>query len=97
MICQTFAQAEIIGKAAYAMDENGPVTNSELQHRYVQHVHPAGAIVKREVIAERGWPAANSDGRATMERWNSEGLRCYSADADDFRPAALAVAEAPTS
>jgi hypothetical protein len=94
MMCREFAQADVIGMACCS--GSGADAIHEVKHRYVQHVNPASAVAKRDLVSTRGWPAFASDSRCEMERWSSQGVRFYSADAEGFRPAPQAPKITPT-
>jgi spore maturation protein CgeB len=82
--CLTFAEADAIGESLPDASDGAGL------HRFTSQINPRGALVRRVVVAERGWDLeATAD---ELRTWVAQGLRFYCAR----RPAAgAATARAP--
>ena len=63
-----FADSDVVGQA--------PDDAHGVEHEYTDAVQPRAALVRREVVADRGWP----DDVGVLRDWHRSGLRYYSAD-----------------
>jgi predicted nuclease with TOPRIM domain len=78
-----YVDADIIGNASFETTEGSGAVDRGLEHRFVESVHPHSALVRRELIARRGWPD-DAAGDALSD-WFREGVRIYSGDAGNFQ------------
>jgi hypothetical protein len=78
-----FAEADVIGSASFESTDGSGTIDRSLEHRFVESVHPHSVLVKRELIATRGWPDDASG--SPLGDWFRQGVRIYSGDASNFR------------
>jgi hypothetical protein len=78
-----FAEADVIGSASYESSDGTSTIDRSLENRFVESVHPHSVLVKRDLIATRGWPDDAAD--AMLSDWFRQGVRIYSGDAGNFR------------
>src|SRR5262249_51329438 len=83
LLSTRFAEADVIGNASFESTEGSGTIDRSLEHRFVDSVHPHSALVKRDLIARRGWPD-DATGKSLAD-WFREGVRIYSGDAGNFR------------
>ena len=84
LACTRFTDADVIGNAAFSLT-SGEALNADLEHRFVDFVHPHSILVRRELVAKRGWPDEMPAAWAVLDDWRREGLRYYSGDRENFR------------
>jgi predicted nucleic acid-binding Zn-ribbon protein len=80
-----FADAEVIGNASFETSDGSGAVDWSLEHRFVDSVHPHSALVKRDLVARRGWPDEVGGGGGSLSDWFRQGIRIYSADAGNFQ------------
>jgi predicted nucleic acid-binding Zn-ribbon protein len=80
-----FAEADVIGNASFETTEGSGAVDRSLEHRFVDSVHPHSVLVKRELVARRGWPDDATGAGESLSDWFREGVRIYSGDAGNFR------------
>ncbi|HEY6653618.1 MAG TPA: glycosyltransferase [Solirubrobacterales bacterium] len=80
-----FANADVIGNASYETIEGSGAVDRSLEHRFVDSVHPHSVLVKRELIARRGWPDEVRAAGDSLRDWFRDGVRIYSGDAGNFQ------------
>ncbi len=78
-----FADADVIGTASFETTEGADAIDRSLENRFVDSVHPHSVLVKRELVARRGWP--DDAGGGSLRDWARHGVRIYSGDAGSFR------------
>jgi hypothetical protein len=78
-----FTDADVIGNASFETTDGSGAIDRSLEHRFVESVHPHSVLVKRELIAGRGWPDDAADD--PLSDWFRQGIRIYSGDAGNFR------------
>ena len=85
-----FADAEVLGTAgpvdlggADGHAHGGGADGSAGEHRYVDAVHPHAALVRRELLLQRGWPDG-ADAAERQREWTAEGVRIYAGSRDGF-------------
>jgi spore maturation protein CgeB/predicted nucleic acid-binding Zn-ribbon protein len=78
-----YVDADVIGNASFETTEGDGAIDRDLEHRFVDSVHPHSVLVRRDLIATRGWPD-DAEG-APLSDWFREGVRIYSGDAGNFR------------
>jgi predicted nucleic acid-binding Zn-ribbon protein len=78
-----FAEADVIGSASFESTDGSGTVDRSLEHRFVESVHPHSVLVKRDLIATRGWPDDASG--EPLGDWFRQGVRIYSGDAGNFR------------
>jgi hypothetical protein len=78
-----YVDADVVGNASFETTEGPGAIDRSLEHRFVESVHPHSVLVKRELVATRGWP--DDAGAAQLSDWFREGVRIYSGDAGNFR------------
>lgn len=84
MLATRYVEADVIGNACFeAGDEPGAV-NPELEHRFVDSVHPHSALARRELVAARGWPDQMPEATGSLHEWFRDGVRLYSAGSGSF-------------
>jgi regulator of replication initiation timing len=79
-----FADADVIGNASFETTEGTDAIDRSLEHRFVDSVHPHSVLVKRELVARRGWPDDVGGAGGTLSDWFRHGVRIYSGDAGNF-------------
>jgi hypothetical protein len=79
-----FADADVIGSASFETTDGSAVDRS-LEHRFVDSVHPHSVLVRRDLVARRGWPADVGGTAESLSDWFRQGVRIYSGDAGNFR------------
>jgi predicted nucleic acid-binding Zn-ribbon protein len=79
-----FADADVIGNASFETTEGAGAIDRSLEHRFVDSVHPHSVLVKRELVARRGWPDDVGGAGGTLSDWFRHGVRIYSGDAGNF-------------
>ena len=75
----------MIGSASFETTRESGAVDRGLENRFVDSVHPHSVLVRRELVAGRGWPddvAASGD---TLGGWFREGVRIYSGEAGNFQ------------
>ena len=80
-----FADADVIGSASFETTERADAIDRNLENRFVDSVHPHSVLVKRELVAKRGWPDDAGGAGASLSDWARHGVRIYSGDAVNFR------------
>jgi predicted nucleic acid-binding Zn-ribbon protein len=80
-----FADADVIGSASFEATEGADAIDRNLENRFVDSVHPHSVLVKRELVAKRGWPDDAGAAGASLSDWARHGVRIYSGDAVNFR------------
>jgi predicted nucleic acid-binding Zn-ribbon protein len=80
-----FADADVIGNASFETNEGAGAIDRSLEHRFVDSVHPHSVLVKRELVARRGWPDDVGDAGGSLSDWFRHGVRIYSGDAGNFQ------------
>jgi predicted nucleic acid-binding Zn-ribbon protein len=80
-----FADADVIGNASFETTEGSGAIDRSLEHRFVESVHPHSALVKRELVAGRGWPDEVGSAGGSLSDWFRHGVRIYSGDAGNFQ------------
>jgi hypothetical protein len=78
-----FTDADVIGNASFETTDGSGAIDHSREHRFVESVHPHSVLVKRELIAGRGWP--DDAGGDPLSDWFRQGVRIYSGDAGNFR------------
>jgi hypothetical protein len=78
-----FTDADVIGNASFETTDGSGAIDRSLEHRFVESVHPHSVLVKRDLIAGRGWP--DDAGSDPLSDWFRQGVRIYSGDAGNFR------------
>jgi Glycosyl transferases group 1/DUF based on E. rectale Gene description (DUF3880) len=71
-----YTDADAVGVA-------GPADHGAVQ-RYARDLDVRSAMVKRDHLVQRGWPAYGRG--ASLEQWFREGAQLYAADVPDFSP-----------
>lgn len=79
-----FADADVIGNASFETTEGTDAIDRSLEHRFVDSVHPHSVLVKRELVARRGWPDDVGGAGGSLSDWFRHGVRIYSGDAGNF-------------
>jgi hypothetical protein len=79
-----FADADVIGNASFETSEGSSAVDHSLENRFVDSVHPHSVLVKRDLVAGRGWPDAVSASGDALGGWFREGVRIYSGEAGNF-------------
>ena len=79
-----FADADVIGNASFETNEGAGAIDRSLEHLFVDSVHPHSVLVKRELVARRGWPD-DVGGAGSLSDWFRHGVRIYSGDAGNFQ------------
>ena len=85
LVCTRFADADVIGSAAFDVISDADPANGELEFRYVDSVHPHSAIARRKLVVKRGWPDRMPGAGETLRDWSRQGIRCFSGSATNFR------------
>jgi hypothetical protein len=80
-----FADADVIGNASFETTEGAGGIDRNLENRFVDSVHPHSVLVKRELVAKRGWPDDAGGAGGSLSDWARHGVRIYSGDAVNFR------------
>ena len=80
-----FADADVIGNASFETNEGAGAIDRSLEHRFVDSVHPHSVLVKRELVARRGWPDDVGGAGRSLSDWFRHGVRIYSGDAGNFQ------------
>ena len=80
-----FADADVIGNASFETTEGSGAIDRSLEHRFVDSVHPHSVLVKRELVARRGWPDDVGGAGGSLSDWFRHGIRIYSGDAGNFQ------------
>lgn len=80
-----FADADVIGNASFETTEGADAIDPRLEHRFVDSVHPHSVLVKRELVAKRGWPDDVGGAGGSLSDWFRHGARIYSGDAGNFQ------------
>jgi Glycosyl transferases group 1/DUF based on E. rectale Gene description (DUF3880) len=102
LVCTRFADADVIGSAAFDVISDAEPAKEKLELRYVDSVHPHSAIARRKLVVTRGWPDRMPGAGETLRDWSRQGVRCFSGSATNFRadpalglppPAAVTAAE----
>ena len=57
----------------------------DLEQRFTDFVHPHSALVRRGLMADRGWPDELPGAWAELQAWFRGGVRFYSGDGGNFR------------
>ena len=83
-----FTDADVIGSASFETSEGAGAVDRSLEHRFVDFVHPHSVLVRRELVARRGWPDQIPGADEELRRWFRDGVRLYSGDAGSFHAAA---------
>ena len=79
-----FADADVIGNASFDTTDGAGAIDRSLEHRFVDSVHPHSVLVKRELVARRGWPDDIGGAGGSLSDWFRHGVRIYSGDAGNF-------------
>ena len=82
--CTRFADADVIGNAAFELMSAPDSSEADLELRFVDSVHPHSALAKRELVVRRGWPDVMPGAGQTLREWSREGVRCFSGGAGNF-------------
>ena len=85
LVCTRFADADVIGSAAFDVISEADSTPGDLELRYVDSVHPHSAIASRKLVVNRGWPDRMPGADETFRDWSRQGIRCFSGSATNFR------------
>jgi predicted nucleic acid-binding Zn-ribbon protein len=80
-----FADADVIGNASFETTEGSETIDRSLEHRFVDSVHPHSVLVKRDLVARRGWPDDAAGAGGSLNDWFRQGVRIYSGDAGNFQ------------
>jgi hypothetical protein len=80
-----FADADVIGNGSFETNEGAGAIDRSLEHRFVDSVHPHSVLVKRELVARRGWPDDAGGAGRSLSDWFRHGVRIYSGDAGNFQ------------
>lgn len=73
----SFAGADVIGV------HDGRGGEGVVEHRRVDSLNPSAVLVRRDLLRTRGHPEESADRlKGELERWSSEGVTFYAADAD---------------
>jgi spore maturation protein CgeB/predicted nucleic acid-binding Zn-ribbon protein len=80
-----FVDADVIGNASFETTDGSGAVDRSLEHRFVDSVHPHSVLVRRDLIARRGWPDDVGGTGASLSDWFRQGTRIYSGDAGNFR------------
>jgi predicted nucleic acid-binding Zn-ribbon protein len=80
-----FVDADVIGNASFETTEGAGAIDRGLEHRFVDSVHPHSVLVKRELVARRGWPDDVGGAEGSLSDWFRHGVRIYSGDAGNFQ------------
>ena len=79
-----FADADVIGNASFETTDGAGAIDRSLEHRFVDSVHPHSVLVKRELVARRGWPDDIGGAGGSLSDWFRHGVRIYSGDSGNF-------------
>jgi uncharacterized coiled-coil protein SlyX len=85
LVCTRFAQADVIGSAAFDVISDAASTQDDLELSYVDSVHPHSAIASRKLVVNRGWPDRMPGAGETLRDWSRHGIRFFSGSATNFR------------
>jgi Glycosyl transferases group 1 len=85
LVCTRFADADVIGSAAFEVISDAASTQDDLELSYVDSVHPHSAIASRKLVVNRGWPDRMPNAGETLREWSSHGVRFFSGNATNFR------------
>ncbi len=85
LVCSRFAEADVIGSAGFDAISGTAPPKTDLEHRYVDSVHPHSAIARRSLVVSRGWPDRMPGAGDAMRDWSRQGVRIFSGSATNFR------------
>jgi Glycosyl transferases group 1/DUF based on E. rectale Gene description (DUF3880) len=85
LVCTSFAEADVIGSAAFDVIPDADPTRGDLEFRYVDSVHPHSAVARRRLIVSRGWPDRMPGAGETLRDWSRQGVLFFSGCATNFR------------
>jgi hypothetical protein len=74
--------ADLVGVARHATLDGRIVEGPE--DSVARAVHPGAALVRRQILLERGWPDGPSDAVARFGEWAASGARIVAVASDDF-------------
>jgi spore maturation protein CgeB len=80
-----FAHADVFGSASFELTSGDSRGAPDLEQRFTELVHPHSALVRRELIADRGWPDEMPVAWEALRAWFRDGVRFYSGDGVNFR------------